>query len=285
MNWEMSKRIMIIILVMLNIGIKIISINMSSAYKLTEQEKINIKKVLQTNNITLYTSLDIEYKPKKELELQYNNLEKYGNTLKEVFFKDVKVKTVKNEKETLYISDDRILTLKKDVFIYNDSRKKKYIESELNELISSIGDDFKNYKVDIEEIKKGERIIEYREQIDNMIMYGNYIKVNIKDNGDIVIKGENFKVNGEIGEEREIISIDLALITLINEVNRKKGDLINSTDVFIEKIDIVHYNNRNTEENAIENMIINTVPAYRIYVSQFNNPFIINAYTNKLIPL
>ncbi len=289
MNWNMSKNIMLIMLIFLSISLKIIEKVVDSSYMLTEKQNVNISKVLNNNSIGLYSKIPKKYYPMKEIELQYNNIiEGDKGLIESIIGEDKKYKVTKKEGWIEYVHYAKVLKIEGNKFLYVDkyNRSLGNVKDEraveiVDGIVKRLGERFIKYELDRDAKSGDERIIEYREKIDGVKIYDNYVKVRIKGDEIKSIEGVNFKVNGHVGEKREIVSADMALMTFINETKVDNAGLEN--EIFIDNIDLVYYKDTTDTNIKEDNIITNGVPVYRIYTGQVAKPFIINGYTNKLI--
>ncbi len=288
MDWKNTKKIILISLILINIFLYGLNKGIKLEYELSETQIQNIKKVLGDNNIGIYSTLPINYAPMSELELK-SDIISFKDSVIYKKLKDNNNEILKLEKDgrITYLIDNVRVLIEGDHFIIDNTDNKELVTITtdtipfLENILMSLGDTFKNYEFD-KEIKSTNSVkYEFREVYEGQKIYDNYVQFTVVDNNLYKIKGKHLKIMGFAGQPQEIISTDMALFTFMSIVKQNK--IYDTNEIFINNIDIVYY--KDYENSNVENddKQFVFVPAYRIYTEQGEQPFIINAYTNKLM--
>ncbi len=285
MDWRNAKKITLVSLALINIFLFILHLNTDVKYDLTTEQSQNIKSVLTANNIAIYSTIPTKYDPMPELELKNDTLNLSPANFNSFIDPDKEIVTMEQDKKNIYLIDSTRILVDGDHFIVDttDNKELSKIEIEtvtyLNGLIENMGDKFKNYTLDKEISSKNSVKYEFREVYEGQKIYDNYIQFTVIDNYLYKIQGKHLETIGFTATPQEIISADIALFTFMSIVRENK--IYESDEIFINSIDIIYY--KIYENNINQDVQSLCTPAYRIYTEQGELPFIINAYTNKLM--
>ncbi len=282
MDWKKAKKIMISILVILNIGLLYLNFKTVSKYHVNPQREKEISEILSKNGIGLYTELISSSPPMRSLSVKSNKTD--TSELKTIFFNEnenVKISVLFDK--TILSSDTKLLTIEGDLTSFV-SFEGIYPPSVMSyaEAKKSV-DNFKNKstffdKYKIENVTKTDTgyIFQYFEEFDKHKVFGSYAKFHVTEKGIEQIEITNYNIEGYTGDKNNIFACDEALLTFLKEVkdNSKSG-------IFIEKIELGY--DFTGSGTISKDSILKLEPCYYIYVSNSDTPYIINAYTNKMI--
>ena len=127
MDWEKVKKIVIIFLVILNCGLYFLNYIERQKYVLSKAQENAIYKVLEKNNIGLYTNILNNFSPKRELIVSTKDLD--IEHIKSIFFNKEETKTnVEFDKVTL-TSETKNLEVKNNNISLTWDNRKNYIEN------------------------------------------------------------------------------------------------------------------------------------------------------------
>ncbi len=285
MDWKNAKNITLISLILINIFLFVLHINTNIKYELKNEQINNIKLALSENNIGLYTNLPIYYEPMAELELRKDKLDLSFENFINLIDTNEETIVFEQDNKTTYLTGSTRILLDDNQFII-DTTDNKEISSisdnkitYLYDIIENMGSKFENYKFDKEIISLNSTKYEFREIYNEQVVYDNYIQFTVIDDYLYKIQGRHLETIELTSNTQEIISADIALFTFMSII--KENQIYDTDEVLISSIDIVYYKNY---ENSLNNDAQSvSIPAYRIYTEQGELPFIINAYTNKLM--
>lgn len=285
MDWINAKKIIIISLIFVNVFLFVLHKKVDIEYVLTNEQNQNIKNVLADNNIGVYATLPTDYKPMAELELNNTPLQLDQKNFPNIIDQSTEIIPLIEEGRTTYLIDSVRILVDENNFIVDTTNNKEICTIEgdeityLSNIIKDMGVDFENYELDKEINANSSIKYEFREVYDGIKLYNNYIQFTVVDNYLYKIQGQQIQTIGYSSDTQEIISPDIALFTFMSIV--KDNEIYETDEVFVNSIDIVYY--KNYENSFIDDLQSVCVPAYRIYTEQGELPFIINAYTNKLM--
>ena len=283
MEWERAKNIILIAFILLNLGLASLIYIEDSQYTLTQDRIGNIIKVLDNNNIQLYTNLARRFAPMRHLDISGY----YYDTpaLLTIFFGDANV--IQTEPEEGYFvfvtenDEDGRLEISNG-FIYFDNNlflSENNSESISREDAIKISDEFiqrhfADYVRDIVFDDYGGVRVGYCQQYRGQLIHTNFIEFFITADGIAGIELQFGRVYGYGAEPRMIFAPDEVLLTFMQRVLYMSDE-----PIFINNMDIVYFQEFASDR---EGSIYPAVPYYRIYTNVNDLPFLINAYTNEL---
>lgn len=280
MDWSKAKKIIFLVLVILNAVLLGLNWYYNTDYRITQAEESAVYKLLSQKEIGIYTNLIDEYKPMKELDVTVvaPNIQE----LKKMFFKNGE--TVEIEVEF----DQTILRSYSATLIAKDSQLKYECQTGTGETIGlgkeaarklsdsyirNMGARYDNYVLDRITYKNGGYQLEYYEYYKGYKVFCNYCIFFIDDSGIKTIDSENYEINGFVEHYRDICSSAEAVMTYIyDRENHYHGDK------FIEDIEIGYA--LKEFEQTVDGSKIRLVPCYYIHLLNENEPFVVYAYSN-----
>lgn len=280
MDWNKAKKIILLVLVILNAVLFVLNRYYNTDYRITQSEENAVYKLLSQNEIGIYTDLIDEYKPMKELDVTVvaPNIEE----LKRMFF---------NNGETVEIEvefDKTILRSYSATLIAKDSQLKYECPTGTGETIGlgkdaarklsesfmkQMGDNYSNYSLDRITYKNGGYQLEYYEYYKGYKVFCNYCIFFIDDSGIRTIDFENYEINGFVEHNRDICSSVEAVLTYIYD-----GKNFTPGEKFIENIEIGYA--LKEFEQTVDGSKLRLVPCYYIHLLNQDEPFVVYAYSN-----
>ena len=280
MDWKRVKKIIILLLIVLNAGLFVLNRYYNNDYRVTQSEQNAVYKILSQNGIGIYTDIITSYKPMKQLDVTVTSPD--IEELKKMFFdKDEEVKTevefeqaiLKSYSAELVAEDSRLYftcpTGKGELKGVGKDAAKRLAQ----EFMDNMGDIYSEYVLDRITYKNGGYQLEYYEYYDGWKVFCNYCIFFIDENGIKTIESENYDINGFVEDNRDICASSEAVLTYIysNKDKNKKG-------TFIEDMEL-GYALKESEE-IVDGSKIRLVPCYYIYLLNEDEPFVVYAYTN-----
>lgn len=277
MDWDIAKKTVICILIVLNAVLFFFNYKGSQDYKISYTREKAAIEVLSEKNVYIYTELEDDYSPMKKISIK--PLYVTRDDIVKDFFKDEDVKIsiefgnniLKSNTKTITYKDNTIQVIyNQDNNIIEEFNYKKAEKLAKNMLVDIEGDN--NKYVFLDSIKSDEiYTFIYCEKYKGNYIYPSRYEITVNNKGVESIKGTYCQIEGYIDEKSEIYGVDEALFTFSDYI-------INS--VTVDKIEIVYdYQSKDTKGTDISSKI---VPYYFIYVMEEEKPYMVNAYTNKI---
>lgn len=255
-------------------------------HTLSRERESAILNVLEQNNIIVYYHIPRQFSPMRPLQVAAYEYD--FNRLVDIFFpyyadeishaKDINLDIFSWENNyRLVISNGYIsFTRERGAGGVPDT----YASIALTQAF--IREHYPDFRLDIHSTRQARRgglRIFYRQEYQNTMIYTNFVEFLITGEGhDIIIEEVDIQYGRPIGfayAPRELVGPDEALLTFVQNVR-----LQNDTDIIISHMDIVYFQ---TMPGLIETYTpIYAEPFYRIFIEGQDEPFLINAYTNRL---
>lgn len=281
MKWDRAKNLIIIFLVLLNVALLVLNTVADNKYEMTPEQENNIIRALTNNNIAVYVQLPTNYKPMQTLQMTPSKSDIEKEKIAQVFIDNPSYSTEFGKYIASSEDGKRILTFENGFFnLFVDSNDEFVIEdiNKLTDIVKQFGKGFENYKLDIVFKENDRYMAEYREMVDDTVIYSNYVEFEVVNDKLVSVRGYYSNNSGYSNVKREISSVDMALFTFMQEVR----NMYPAKEIFVNKVDIVYYQEEYFDYSD-ELVVTNAVPCYRIYIEGGSVPFIISAYTNKII--
>lgn len=282
MNWEKIKFIVIILLVVLNAGLFGLNFEKSKEYKLSEEQQAAIKTVLADREIILKTELVKSFPPMRQLTVNVPVLE--ASRIKRQFFADdEEVKTTLEFNKTIMRSDKQIVSIENNDITMECPEGTGPIENfsletakeSVKQYLLQTGIDTKQYSLEtILEREQGYEF-QYFEEFHNYRIFSSSTRVTVTKKGVTALNIAYYQTETFTGEKIEVCSPDEALLTFLREVERSESPAV------IGKMEL-GYDFQEKSEVA-EGNHLKLIPCYHIAVEGREEPYVINAYSNKLI--
>lgn len=281
MDWNKAKKIIIIMLVALNAALFLANRYYNNSYRLTQAEEEAVYKILSQNGIGIYTDLNAEYKPMKQLDVTVSSPD--IDELKNMFFDDDEIVETEIEfEQTVLKSYSAELLAEDSKLSYScptgkgelDGVGKEAAKKLSEDFINRMGGNYSRYVLDRITYKNGGYQLEYYEYYKDFKVFCNYCIFFIDESGIKTIESENYEINGFVEESRDICASSEAVLTYISASKESE-----TTGRFIEDMEI-GYDLKESEE-IVDGSKIRLVPCYHIFLINEDKPFCVYAYTNK----
>ena len=289
MNLSRSKKIIILVLVILNIVLLALRIADKPDYTISSDREKAVYEVLGKNNIALYTELMTSYEPMQQILVSSTeaNVEK----ILPAFFSSTENMEMTIEfSKTIYSDKYKILTLGENTLLFEDYTPTDEIPDYSYNQASNAASNFcevimaalnfsKNVELEKNYFKNEEYTFRYVESYNKSKLFCNYIDITVKNGKILRAEASRYGVDGFTGNKQNIAAPDEIMLTFLYEL--KKNDL--SYGIIITDMEI-GYDFQSSDDIASGDSL-SLVPCYRIYIQGIDKPFTINAYTNELIDL
>ncbi|WP_337603634.1 two-component system regulatory protein YycI [Anaerotignum lactatifermentans] len=283
MEWQKAKKFVVVLLVILNACLAVLNYQQNRESAMTASQEKAIFEVLSKNGITMYTDLITDTEPMSRLECMVPTYTK--EDLERAFFDGEKTTVVPSQTTTVYRTSSSELTVEgahgtltfpqvekgKGELSRGDALKmaEEYMDGK-----EKIFGEFVSY--DLLETEEGYCVVFY-EKYDDTIVFSNYFRVFVSQAGIYQVQFVYCPVVGYNGEKKDIFYADEALLTFMRELRKNQPE----GAVTVNRMEL-GYDLSDKESQTKEGMLY-AVPCYRIYLMEQAEPYIINAYTCKLI--
>ena len=281
MQWDRAKNFMLLFFLIVNVFLAAIIRYEANAYTLTRERENAIQAVFAQNNINMYYQIPRHFVPMRALQVSGYDYD--IDRMLAIFFP--------HGAEISHTGDSR-----RDEFTYGDSRliiRDRYIffVSGLN--VTGVPDQnaaialtqefvdehYPNFALDIQSTRQARRgglRIFYRQVYQGQIIHTNFLEFLITGSGDdLVIEEVDIHYVRPIGfayMPRELVGSDEALLTFVQYIRPHSYE-----PVLIRHMDIVYF------QSVYDTGNFNYAePTYRIFIEGQDEPFLINAYTNRM---
>lgn len=281
MDWNKAKNYTILFLFILNLLLLFFNISKSKHYILTEEQKGAIYNLLEKNDVDLLSEIPDKFYPSQQLLIDnsdYDTIE-----IQKIFFDNIyNVKRTKEFDKTILTGENKTVTIQNSMITYSDKNVSNYseltkeqAEQICHSFISKIIENSNKIHLDRYVENKNSFIFYYTQDFKDFPYFNNYIMFKIHKNGILKLKFEYNKPLELYGNKIEICSADEALFTFIDEIKK-----IYDTPISIDKIDLGYFS---SDISNNENSTFTAIPHYRIFISENEDPFYINAYNNTFV--
>lgn len=284
MDWNKAKKVVILILIVLNVGLFGLNYIDDRKYYLSQAQEDAVVSVINQNGISLNTDIVKEFKPMRQLSVIIPSLE--TDKLRKIFFdKDENTKITVEFNKTILKSDTKTLTIENNTVEYECKKGTndisdfniKTAQAEATRFMKSLGQEWARFKADDNVIEDRDCFIfEYYEDFKGNKVFSSNNKITVNKTGVIKLTGSYYEAKTFVGEKKSICSADEALFTFLQEV-KSNGS---SEGIIITKMEM-GYDFQETAEIA-EGKQLKLVPCYHIYTENQQMPYVINAYTNEM---
>lgn len=284
MEWSQAKRFVIMLLILLNGMLAGLNYQKKQENMLTSNQEKAIFKVLSDNGITLYTELLTKFTPMRKLSL---SIPAYGKEdVKRLFFSNEETTVTMEFDKTIIKGKNKTLTMKgnKGNLVFLKGTKEV---PELNkatalkvaaDLIEKLGKEVGTLEPGIVIETEGGYCVTFFEHYKGQTVFASCYQVYVTPKGIEKVDFTYCKPEGYSGGKKEICFSDEALLTFMRELRKERdGGFIAVTKMEL------GYDFQDSEEEIADTMI-KLVPCYRIYIMGKEKPYIINAYTNEMVP-
>lgn len=285
MDWRKAKKLVILLLVVLNATLAFLNYKKQQDNVLTSVQEKAIYQVLSKNGISLYTDLLTKFPPMRKLSLKIPSYSR--DDLKRLFFPEDETTVtvefdkiiIKCETKTLTMRGNRGTLLFKDGTGKIEALTQERARREAEEFMSDLdlpSNDF--HMGTIAETEDGFAVT-FFDQWKGWTVFASYYTIYVTEKGIAKVDLTYFQPDGFTGEKKEICFSDEALLTFLKEIRQKNLQGTITVTRMELGYDFQDYGYGGERSESVEKL----VPCYRIYIMGEAEPYIINAYTNELV--
>lgn len=287
MNLSKAKKVVILVLVILNAVLLVLRITDTPDYKLSSAREKAVYQVLGQNNIALYTDLLTTYKPMKQIYV--SSIETDIGKILPAFFDDTSSIHMTIEfSKTVYTDSYKTLTLGENSLIFEDksdfSSSGEISLSNATKIATAFSGVVKaalsfSDTLELEKYTFGgnEYTFSFVESYDGNKIFSNYINITVRNGKVVLVEASRYGIDGFRGEEKTIAAPDEVMLTLLYELNESDsayGKIITDMEI---GYDFSQAGDISSGES------LSLVPCYRIHIQGIDEPYTINAYTNEIM--
>lgn len=286
MDWNRVKSIFIYILIAINIGLLALNYKEGQKYTLTSEQEKAVYELLSNNNIGIYTNLIKKFSPMRQLAVTTPVFD--NDSIRSVFFDpNEEIKITVDFDQTVFKSESKTVTLYGNVLVFEcpngtgtiENFTKKDSAEFAQSFINNLTFESKN-NIKLEKVSEYENgyLVEFNELYGKNSVFCSSREVYITEKGIISMRAEFYNIEGYTGEKRQICSCDEALLTVLYDIKNNYNEM--PTGTYIEKIELGY--DLQVQSDISQISTLKLVPCYRIFISGFDKPFIVDAYTNEI---
>ena len=287
MLWEKAKNLIIIFFLMLNAVLAALNYTQSSRHVLTAERRTAVISMLNQNKISIYIEILRDYKPRRILSV-YGYEYDMEKKLAMLFPENADITRLEYDGREEYVCGDIVMTFSNGYIAY-DNPSGLYpgvtLTAEAGVLSRSaaiaaceafMSEHFPDFVYDVSILPSdsGWRIF-YRQVYQRNIIHTNFVEIVITPNGIEQLDIQYGKPAGFVGSPREICAPDEALLTFMQRIKDISGD----SPVIINHMDLAYIQD---EPGLQKGAVYMTTPYYRVFVEHLDQPYLINAFTNRM---
>ena len=287
MEWEKAKQVFIYILIAINIVLFAFNYKNSRKYTITAAQEKAVYTLLSNNGIGLYTELISDYEPMRQIAVTSKTID--DDDIRKSFFQaDENVSITVEFDSTIYQSGEKTVAISGNRIVFSNPKgtadiknlNRKNAVEEAEKFLKTVGfDNIKSAQAgDVKEREDG-YVVEFSESYNDIKMFCSTEDIFVTSKGVEEATLVFYTPDGYTGEKKEICSCDEALLTVLYEMKDEESGVKKGT--YIEKIERGY--DFQEESDISEINTFRLVPCYRVYVSNREDAYMVNAYTNTII--
>ena len=279
MQWNRAKNFMLVFFLLVNVLLLALIRYEAGAYTLTRERENAIQAVFAQNNINMYSPVPRRFSPMRALQVANHDYD--IERLLNIFFPPYA--------EISHVGDGR-----RDEFTWENLRL--IISDGYVFFISGLGitgvpdqdaaialtqafidEHYPDFRLDIQSTRQARRgglRLFYRQEYQGHIIHSNFVEFLVTGAGDdLVIEEVDIHYVRPVGFAylpRDLVGPDEALLTFVQYVRHNSYE-----PVLITHMDIVYFHFPSNRQAYVG-------PTYRIFIEGQDEPFLINAYTNRM---
>lgn len=284
MDTKLVKQYIIVLLFILNIVLFIFNAVSDDRYTITNSQVKIMDSYLEKNNITLNTKLEKNFLPMSKITMKRTIFNQ--NDLLEIFFKEelnnnsIELDKVSfnNNFNNEFISNQKSIVVTNNNIFFQDLNKRSGFDYNKNNCIklanyyaTLLSNKYGSLNLDLSFERENYYVFLYTQDNNKFKNFSNNLYVKVYAEGQIELYFCNYDKLEISSQDINIYSIFEALYVFSREV----PPLMNGEEIIIQKIDLGYY-----LKDKGENISLSFEPCYRIFISNSDIPFFINAYTN-----
>lgn len=285
MQWDKAKNYMLIFFIIANVLLAALIRYETSSHILTRERVDAIYAVFAQNNITMYHQIPRNFAP-----MRYLQLSTYGydtDRLLSIFLDADAETTHRSEpgRDEFVQGNTRLVITGGNVFFISGKGVTGVPDKDSAIALTSefIAEHYPDFRLDIhstrEALRGGLRLF-YRQEYQGHLIHSNLVEFLITGEGDnLVIEEVDIHYSQPVSfvyMPRELAGPDEALLTFVQHVRRQED-----APIIIAHMDIAYVRPILGGRDAY--VPIYAVPFYRIFIEGSDQPFLINAYTNRVM--
>lgn len=282
MEWGKAKRLVIVLLVLLNLTLGVLNFRQRQENSMTSAQERAIFEVLSQNGITLYTELPTVSAPMARLSAEMPSYSK--ETLERIFFDSGKTTVTVGPDKSVYRGETAMLTLegargtweRTDWEAGKGSLTRSEAQRAAEKFILQTEHFFGNYDEPVVLEKEDGFEVCFFGTYKREKVFANYFSLLVTEDGVSRIMFSYCPVRGYAGEKRDICHADEALLAFMREW-RKSGQ----KEAAISRIEL-GYDYMETAVVSLDGTV-DLEPCYRVYLMEEDEPTLINAYTCQIV--
>ena len=285
MEWEKAKNIVILLLVILNIGLFGLKITEKNQYRMSVREQEAAAEVLAARGMTLSCDWVLEHAPMRELAVTIPAMD--INDWRDRLFAEDETVTLQVDFDRSFLhSESQILMLANNQLSLM-SEGNGAVEPFTQENAQAVAEAFLqmaspqegNLSLGDVEAGDGYYIFTYYNMYKGYALYSCFRKITVTPAGVTAYFATYYNTQGFTSEKKSICSAAEALLTLCYELEAQEENA--GGPYVVEEISLGY--DFMDEQTVEAGNTLTMVPCYFVRVSGFDDPFIIQAYTNQLI--
>jgi len=296
---DRAVNIILVFLIALNAGLFLLNYSDSMKFRLDSNSQKAATALLLQNGIELSVPLPKTFRPMRQLHMEPFHLT--TEEIYAVFFNGAANVTEAEEFDrTVYQHRDKMLIVQNGIYTFYDNAPDAlpggvHTEAAARRLcdgfIRRLPKSFRQLSFRFDDAYKRDDyfVFEYRsyDRTSKTTVYSNYFTFCVTTEGIDHIIFSAHSSGGYTGEHRSIHSPDEALFELINVLNilYLNPEQISREPLRITRLDLVYsFDPTSVGGTAASAGLLSqkALPFYRVYITERNEPFLINAYTNAV---
>lgn len=276
MDIKLANIYIISFLLILNLILFGINSSFKINHTITKSQEDFILSYLEQNNILCEIDIPKSFSPIEQLTMKKTKFEE--SELIELFFDGEIVEKSSQFDTEIFIKDGKKLTVSGNTLYFENLEKiDGFINTEINAeqlALSYVNKLSKNYgELEKDFVSRNDNhfLLIYTKPINNIKNFSNSLSIRIYDDGSVIIYFNSYTDYEIPKETKNIYSSYEMLYLFANEMSN-----IGNEAIYIDKIDLGYF-----LKSDKENINFKFEPAYRIYLSNTDIPFFINAYSNS----
>ena len=278
MDWGRAKNLIIFFLCLLNVAMFALIYTNNRAYRLTQSRERSITAVLAANDIISYVDIIKTFFPMRQIEMSPPEYD--AELLPSIFMRVPENAARSTERNRIiYRNESETLVIDGPAVTYRrygggdggvNLEEAERLCAALLKNLKKIGGAFAaDGRVPIE--TEDGWLFSYRGTYRGYVVNSNSVEITVGADGITRVDFTYYKPVSFVGVRRDICSADEALLTAMRGIKKIRGD--KAETLFITGMDVVYH----------KNLATRATPYYRVFVSGFDAPFLINAYENTIL--
>ena len=284
MQWEKAKNLMLVFLLLANLLLAALIRYENDSHTLSRERENAILTVFYQNNINMYREIPRNFAPMRALQVSaydYNMDRLLG-----IFFPSYAEITHNSSTDwDEFTWDSRRLVISNGYIAFSSGRGVTGVpdrDAAIAITQNFIREHYPDFRLDVQSTRyarRGGLRIFYRQEYQGHLIHTNFVEFLVTGEGDMpVIEEVDIQYGRPLGFAylpRELAGPDEALLTFVQNIRRRYEP------VLITHMDIVYFQMTPGRRDTYTTFYAE--PFYRIFIEGQDDPFLINAYTNRML--